>query len=263
MIPVPAQDRLSIESYRMIVRLLETRNFTTTAAEFGVTQSAVTQKLQKFQDVWRAKLMERRGNEFVLTPEGQEFRTRFRTLVDQFSAVDLRHVRRNRVRVGVSTAFLSTGVMKNVMTGDENQLDVMFESDATIRSLILSNMIDVAVTLLESDRLDTVDVSKLAVVKTGPDNGVLLKLKDVEFLNALVSEHIGSDHKAVMEFPDSLSLLTSMRMGLGQGLIVTPAGRSSSVRPTTSRTSPTSASTRLTSTVTPARWPRPASRRFA
>lgn len=213
-------EKFSIETYRIVLRLLETRSFTTTAGEFGITQSAVTQKLQKFQDVWRTKLLERRGNEFILTRDGTEFRAKFRPLVDQFISTDFRAGKQKLARVAVSTSFVAGDLVKRALDGLEGQIELRFESDKAISYLAASNSIDVAITLAPIEKFDAIEITRLTAALVGPDCSTLLRVRDADVLTALVEEHLGDTFQSIVEFPDSGSLLESARLGIGQGLVV-------------------------------------------
>jgi DNA-binding transcriptional LysR family regulator len=78
-------DRIPLEAFRVFEAAARRLNFTAAAQELGVTQAAVSRRVQGLEAALGAQLFARRGRRLALTPEGARLMARTRAALDHLA----------------------------------------------------------------------------------------------------------------------------------------------------------------------------------
>lgn len=145
--------RITLEHLRAFVSIVEERGFADAGVVLNRSQSAITQSLQRLEEVLGCKLLERRkGHVIGLTREGNRFlgaaKDILLRLADAMNAVQ-RLSMAGRVRLGVPDDFNVVDIHSALSRclGFNQQLTIQVISDLSIRTLnsLLSGELDVAI----------------------------------------------------------------------------------------------------------------------
>src|ERR1043165_3129716 len=87
-----------MQALRLFVEVARHQSFSRAADEFGITQSAVSQRISQLEKKLGVTLIDRSVRPLALTPAGEAFYHEGRELVEQYDALE-RRVSRLRPRV--------------------------------------------------------------------------------------------------------------------------------------------------------------------
>ena len=149
--------RIPLEAFRVFEAAARHRNFTAAARELGVTQAAVSRRIQLLEDRLGTRLFERRGRHVALTGAGERLHGRTRAALDYLAEAIAPHARADERPVSV----VASGSISHLWLGPH------LRAFARLRP-------DVSVKLLTSDAMDDLtdprhDLSVLYSLGSHPD----------------------------------------------------------------------------------------------
>lgn len=79
---------MHIETFQILIDVVETTSFSEAAEKNGVTQSAVSQQIRALEERYGVTLIERGRRNFAVTPEGEVFVEAARTILDSYRGIE-------------------------------------------------------------------------------------------------------------------------------------------------------------------------------
>ncbi len=137
---------------RSLIAVAATGGVSRAAESLALTQSAVSQHLRRLEREAGAALVKRDGRGIVFTPEGEEMLSHARAILSAHDAAVARFDTRNSPTIVIGAAQNSSAVILPMMMSSLREsfpgTEVRFHLDrnATVRSMLDSGTIDVAVT---------------------------------------------------------------------------------------------------------------------
>jgi DNA-binding transcriptional LysR family regulator len=147
------QRDIDISLLRAFIAVAETGRMTQAAKVIHITQSAVSQRIRRLEELLSLDLFERRADAALLTREGERFMSRARRLIalnDEILSEMGRGDFAGEIRIGVPhdvVGSLLPPVLREFRQAHPNVLvTLVSDMSATIRSLLDARKIDVALT---------------------------------------------------------------------------------------------------------------------
>ena len=137
---------------RSLIAVAATGGVSRAAESLALTQSAVSQHLRRLEREADAALVKRDGRGIVFTPEGEEMLSHARAILSAHDAAVARFDTRSSPTIVIGAAQNSSAVILPMMMRSLREsfpgTEVRFHLDrnATVRSMLDSGMVDVAVT---------------------------------------------------------------------------------------------------------------------
>ncbi|MBD3188874.1 LysR family transcriptional regulator [Candidatus Bathyarchaeota archaeon] len=206
---------LRIRDFKIFLTLVEEESFSKTGKKMDLTQSSISQAIQKIEGYVGTKLIGRSSKFFTLTPSGRIFHEAARDIIGRFEKCldDIEqavHEREAKIRIAVSTTpgeFLLPSFFSDFSKHHGNQIRVIVEMTDSLKAieLLQEGECEIAIvgSLMGMQDLDVEEVPLLTedlVVVVSPsvkaENGIL-PVKDLARLTRVAREEgSGTDQEA-------------------------------------------------------------------
>lgn len=142
-----------LELYRIFCEVVKNKNISKTAEKMYVSQSAVTQSIQKLENLLGGKVFHRNKNGVELTEEGKNLYEYIKDSIETINNAEnifskYINLEKGRIRIGGGNALTSSLIL--------NQLISFIEKYPNIEISIISGITDSLVQKLENGELDIV-----------------------------------------------------------------------------------------------------------
>ena len=230
--------QLDVESLRTFAAVLDLGSMTAAADALGVSQSAVSWKIQRLEERVGRDLLVREGRTLSPTRDGRELLDYGRTIIDTHDEAVARLSSTELVgKVRLGTTEEASAKCMNEVCGRFNRihpaavLDFHVDRSATLETMIDRNQLDVAVIQLLPHQVKSRDVilwhDELRWVSSTEwthDEGEvpLITFGEDGFYRPLAESALneaGVRHRAAFSGPSTASVLTAVRAGIGVALL--------------------------------------------
>ncbi|MDT3249625.1 LysR family transcriptional regulator [Serratia sp. root2] len=150
---------LDMHSIEAFLKVAELNSFTLAAESLCITQSGVTVKIQKLENMLGYPLFHRTPRHIYLSPQGEAFLSRAKSLmVAHTSALTTLNVGENtqNIKIGISDHVLDTQLMQTIksirQTYSDLMIEVKVESSSKVLHALENKKIDIAIITQDGDK---------------------------------------------------------------------------------------------------------------
>ncbi len=162
---------MNLITLKYFIEVAKNKNFTKTAIENHISQTAISQQIKKLEEELDTKLFNRSKLPIELTATGERVFRRAQIILDQYEMmqIDIQEIKTKKYifRLGYSNSFLvpleKFVIPSLTQTVDDNYFLEEFDGD-TVQDLLLRKMIDFAL-CYESDITNRSEIGMLTVNK--------------------------------------------------------------------------------------------------
>ena len=240
----PPSDRLDVESLRVFLAVVSQNGFTAGAEELGMTQPAVSKKLQRLEERLGLRLLERDGHSFTVTAHGRDLLDHAAEIVGAHDRA-VSHLRRSElqgtVRLGCNEEVAARGLADVVSQFGRSHPDIdlaiRINDSAYVADWLDNGDIDIALIQVidQPDQIRDTDeiwrrdplvaVQATAVDFDNEDPVPLISFGPRCLYQPWLAAHIeasGGRVRGAMEGPSINAVQQGIEAGLGVGVLNAP-----------------------------------------